>query len=281
MKRWIHAAEELYRFPEKIWIEVYPETHNGYEYVKDYEHEGGGCYYRSPENDDPIAGSFVSLYPDGRLTYLWNGQEKPLNREWYPIEDNTNINASETIAPWNDPEVEYVCNTNGWWCYRKIEDGKGKWYAHEQDTPVETMIPISYAQVRGYEPMPEEASAIRKLQRDLGKMLLPPEGYVGAASKADATNELSADILDVFERIVGPIWRILESNYGGLIVVSEDRFKKSEAERVEIKLNNELKRLGLSKHITRVAYYFAGASSEDDSIDVLRIAMYLKRYVEL
>lgn len=90
MKRWIHASEEGCSFPEKIWIELYPETHNGHEYVKDYEHEDGGCYYRSPENDDPITGSFVSLYPDGRLTYLWNGQEKLLNREWHIVEDQVN-----------------------------------------------------------------------------------------------------------------------------------------------------------------------------------------------
>lgn len=104
---------------------------------------------------------------------------------------------------------------------------------------------------------------------------------VSAASKADATNELSAELLSVFDYVVGPIWRILESDHGGLIVVSEDTFTKSEAERVEIKLNNELKRLGLSKHVSRVAYYFAGTSSDDDSVHVLRIAMYLKRYVEL
>lgn len=81
--------------------------------------------------------------------------------------------AHETIAPWNDPEVKYVCNTNGYQCYRKIVDGRGKWFAHEQDAPIETMVPITYDQARGFEPMPNE-SEIRKLQRDLGKMLLPP-----------------------------------------------------------------------------------------------------------
>ena len=80
--------------------------------------------------------------------------------------------AHETIAPWNDPEVKYVCNTNGYQCYRKIVDGRGKWFAHEQDAPIETMVPITYNQARGFEPMPNEPE-IRKLQRDLGKMLLP------------------------------------------------------------------------------------------------------------
>lgn len=84
MKRYIKASE-VYTFPEKIWIEMYPKTHNGYEYTKQYEHEDGGCYYRSVENRDPATGAFISLYPDGRLTYLWNGIEKPLNREWHEI----------------------------------------------------------------------------------------------------------------------------------------------------------------------------------------------------
>ena len=79
------SAAEAYEFPEKIWIEMYPSTNNGYEYVKQYEHEGDGCYYRSEENTDPVTGSFISLYPDGRLTYLWDGVEKPLNREWHEI----------------------------------------------------------------------------------------------------------------------------------------------------------------------------------------------------
>ena len=27
-------------YPEKIYIEIYPETHSGYEYTKDYEYIG-------------------------------------------------------------------------------------------------------------------------------------------------------------------------------------------------------------------------------------------------
>lgn len=79
-------------FPEKIYIKMYPQTDTGYVYVKDYEHENGGCYYHSDENSNPVDGAFVSLYPDGHLTYLWEGVEKPLNREW------TLVDASEDVT---------------------------------------------------------------------------------------------------------------------------------------------------------------------------------------
>lgn len=81
--------------------------------------------------------------------------------------------SKDLVAPWNNPDLKFICNTDGYLVYRIIEDGRGKWYAHEQDAPIETMVPITYEQARGYEPMPNESS-IRKLQRELGEMLLPP-----------------------------------------------------------------------------------------------------------
>lgn len=47
-----------------------------------YEHEDGGCYYQTNEDDNPITSVFVSLYPDGRLTYLWNSVEKAFDVNW-------------------------------------------------------------------------------------------------------------------------------------------------------------------------------------------------------
>ncbi len=75
--------DTLTSFPDRIFIELFPSTHKGYVYTKDYEHENGGCYYRSKENDNPVTGAFVSLYPDGHLTYLWDGTEHPLRRDWH------------------------------------------------------------------------------------------------------------------------------------------------------------------------------------------------------
>lgn len=71
-------------YPEKIYIEIYPETHSGYEYTKDYEYEGG-CYYKTNETDDLLYGSFISLHPDESLSFLWNGTEQALNKEWKEI----------------------------------------------------------------------------------------------------------------------------------------------------------------------------------------------------
>ena len=79
------VLSESSQFPEKIFIVVYPNTKQGYVYTKDYEHENGGCYYRSKENNSPVDGSFISLYPDGHLTYTWDGIEKPYDHEWYTV----------------------------------------------------------------------------------------------------------------------------------------------------------------------------------------------------
>ena len=78
MKRYIKSS--TVDFPPIIEIEVYPDEWCIYK--RSYEHEGGGCYYHSDECTDPVIKNFVSLYPDGRLTFLWNGVESNLDRNW-------------------------------------------------------------------------------------------------------------------------------------------------------------------------------------------------------
>ena len=73
---------------------------------------------------------------------------------------------------WKDPGLEYVGNVNGYQVYRKIVNGRGKWFAHYQDDPAETIFPITYDQARGFEDMPAR-SDVEQLGRDLGKELLP------------------------------------------------------------------------------------------------------------
>lgn len=86
MKLYIKSSTD-FEFPEYIEIKMYPNGVNPWVmYKKTYEHEGGGCYYDAVDprdrEYDAVSGTYVSLYPDGRLTYLWNGRENPLNREW-------------------------------------------------------------------------------------------------------------------------------------------------------------------------------------------------------
>ncbi len=69
-------------------------------------------------------------------------------------------------------QLEYVGNVNGYQVYRKIVDGRGKWFAHHQDDPMKTMFPITYDQARGFEDMPARSST-EQLSRDLGRDLLP------------------------------------------------------------------------------------------------------------
>lgn len=45
--------------------------YNNYEYTKQYEHEGGGTYFVSETSD--IVTSWLDIYPDGTVKYLWNG----------------------------------------------------------------------------------------------------------------------------------------------------------------------------------------------------------------
>lgn len=72
-------------FPEMIRVELYPNTHRWVTYERFYEHEGGGCYYNAIDDDDVITSTYISLYPDGHLTYLWNGKESPLNYPWEEV----------------------------------------------------------------------------------------------------------------------------------------------------------------------------------------------------
>lgn len=54
-----------------------------------YEYEKCGMYYRSTKNPDPITNICISLYPDGKLTYLWNGFEQNYGK--YDFENKKKI----------------------------------------------------------------------------------------------------------------------------------------------------------------------------------------------
>lgn len=70
------------KFPKEIYL-------NGYTYIQMYEHERGGMYYRSEENPNPVMNTYISLYPDGKLTFLWNGIEQKYGK--YDFENNKEI----------------------------------------------------------------------------------------------------------------------------------------------------------------------------------------------
>jgi hypothetical protein len=71
-------------YPKEIYLD-------GYIYTQMYEHEKGGMYYHSEECSDVITGSFISLYPDGRLTYLWDGYEHEYGK--YDVKNNKKLEA--------------------------------------------------------------------------------------------------------------------------------------------------------------------------------------------
>lgn len=45
--------------------------------------------YHSKENPDPVTDTCISLYPDGKLTFLWNGIEQNYGK--YDFENKKKI----------------------------------------------------------------------------------------------------------------------------------------------------------------------------------------------
>ena len=89
LERRLVAKKQDFEYPKEIYLD-------GYTYTQMYEHEKDGIYYHSEECNDVITGSFISLYPDGRLTYLWGGYEHEYGK--YDFENNKKI-GDENI--WN------------------------------------------------------------------------------------------------------------------------------------------------------------------------------------
>lgn len=65
-------------------------------------------------------------------------------------------------------EVGYS-NNGKYLLYRKLENGKGKWIAEDEQTG--EVFPITYQQALGREPI--RPTPIENLSRRLGKILLP------------------------------------------------------------------------------------------------------------
>ncbi len=76
MKKYIKASVS---FPENIMY------HNKV-YEQQYLNEAGAMYYQCPDMDYPFD-AYVALYPDGEVTYLFNGNEIHLGN----LDFNTNI----------------------------------------------------------------------------------------------------------------------------------------------------------------------------------------------
>lgn len=68
---------------------------------------------------------------------------------------------------------EEIGSIEGYYLYRKIENGKGKWLAevNERGNRSGKMLSITYEQALGYEPI--KTTPIKNLARELGRILLP------------------------------------------------------------------------------------------------------------
>ena len=66
-------------FPKRLLID-------GFVYEKKSPHDGG-AYYDSKDNPSEITSKFICLYPNGELTYNWNGLEQKWNKTYQVIRE--------------------------------------------------------------------------------------------------------------------------------------------------------------------------------------------------
>lgn len=97
--------------------------------------------------------------------------------------------------------LKYISNVNGYSTYRKIENGKGIWFAKRQDDPDDKMFPITYDQARGFKEMPDEKE-IEKLRRKMGDILLPKDESKNITESSSSEYYYLKDIIDT--------WNIVE-----------------------------------------------------------------------
>lgn len=109
---------------------------------------------------------------------------------WYRTVESKKMN--ESIKESDD--LKYIGNTNGYLIYRKIENGKGVWFAKRQDDSDDKMFPISYDQARGFKEMPDETE-IEKLQRKMGKMLLPQNESVDDRQQRRIVRRIANEVI--------------------------------------------------------------------------------------
>ncbi|MCR4831079.1 MULTISPECIES: hypothetical protein [unclassified Butyrivibrio] len=62
-------------FPDRMLID-------GFVYEKQGYNNEGGVFYNSKDNPSDITSKFISLYPDGKLTYLYDGLELIWNKDF-------------------------------------------------------------------------------------------------------------------------------------------------------------------------------------------------------
>ncbi|WP_026653745.1 hypothetical protein [Butyrivibrio proteoclasticus] len=67
-------------FPKRLLID-------GFVYEKQSAHDGGGAYYDSKDNPSEITSKFVCLYPNGELTYSWNGIERKWDKTYRVVRE--------------------------------------------------------------------------------------------------------------------------------------------------------------------------------------------------
>ena len=76
---------------EAVMITEFPRriTIDGFVYEKQSAHDDA-MYYNSKDNPSEITSRYVSLYPNGELTYFWNGIEMKWNKQYKVIKEIAN-----------------------------------------------------------------------------------------------------------------------------------------------------------------------------------------------
>lgn len=156
-----------------------------------------------------IKDGVIRIIKDGKVIakeFYFNADDEDLeNEEWCDSVINRALDALEKLNSKiesriihssekveTDDEFDgftYVGTQNGWFLYRKIVNGKGKWkaldgYKFDEKDFAENAIDITYYQALGYEPLPAR-NQTEELSRKLGEALLPNSSVTGAADIID------------------------------------------------------------------------------------------------
>lgn len=156
-----------------------------------------------------IKDGVIRIIKDGKVIakeFYFNADDEDLeNEEWCDSVINRALDALEKLNSKiesriihsskkveTDDEFDgftYVGTQNGWFLYRKIVNGKGKWkaldgYKFDEKDFAENAIDITYHQALGYEPLPAR-NQTEELSRKLGEALLPNSSVTGAADIID------------------------------------------------------------------------------------------------
>lgn len=169
-------------FPDKLSDSEYDSAYRNFQY-----HINGGDIdledaldYMYGTDRDPDITSYTEEDKQRAIDYYmkWMDKEDAWREKTFPSDSGDYVRSSNDSDDYVDiSDYEFIENRGGYHIYRKIiDDGNGKihgeWAAQDQDQK-HPPFKITYMQARGHDVIDKYDSDVKKLSRELGRMLLP------------------------------------------------------------------------------------------------------------